>query len=347
MSCGSPLTGPRIVALSDGHSDSTRRTPSVGYVGGGEPARRFQQAAADLGVELVVYSPGPTLPSGASQEASHHLVAVTLDELVTRSSLITVGHGCDQHTYSAVVEAAGPSLRPNPSTIRFSHEPLAARYHLQGYGFDVAEFEEIDAGDTAAVTRFARHHGWPVRLRAARWGTTAPTVHLVRPYSALDHVWGDTSGQLWLLDGCEPLVAHLTVVLARRPSGQQFVCAPVATGAQVCQPCQPLPLATSIVDQAIATATSIVDTLEATGIVTVNFLHSHDGRLLVDDLSYGPEPHPLRSAPTDHSVWLLHLRAILDLPIDSVTTADSGRSTRAIVPPPVGLPPEDRATLSR
>jgi len=300
----------------------------VGYVGGGEPARRFQQAAADLGIELVVHTPHPARACGATVDASNPLVADTLDELIVRSALIILGHGCDHRTYSALKEAAGPTLRPNPSTIRVAHDPLAARYVLQDCMFDFAEFEEIDSGDTEAVARFARHHGWPVRLRAASWGTTEPAVHLVRPYSRLDQVWADTFGQLWLLEACEPLAPQLCVVIARRPAGEQFVCSVIATDTQDCRPRRTVPVAATIAERAIATATSIVDGLDATGIVTVQFLHSRDGRLLVDDVTYGPEPGPATDATTIQARYAAHLRAILDWPLDASPIAGSRPSGR-------------------
>jgi len=290
----------------------------VGYMGEAEPAHRFREAAADLGIELIVLTPDPPSPPGAAEKALKPLGADTLEELIARSGVVTLGHGCDHSTYAALVGAAGLALRPNPPTIRVAHDPLAARYVLQDCLFDFAEFEEVDSGDTEAVARFAQHHGWPVRLRAARWGTTEPAVHLLRPYSALDHVWGaDVSGKLWLLEACEPLAPQLAVVIARRPSGQQLVCSVIETNEQDCRPQRRLPVTTSIATRSTATATAIVDGLDATGIVTVKFLLSSDGRLLVEDITYGPESNPATEPATDQSLYAIHLRAILDWPLDA------------------------------
>jgi len=313
---GALTTGLRSGTRMHERDDADTRTVPVGYVGGGEPARRFQLAAADLGIELVVLTPNPPQQPGAAVDTSSPFDADMLGELIARSAVITLGHGCDHHTYSALLEAAGATLRPNRSTIRVAHDPLAARYVLQDCVFDFAEFEEIDSGDTEAVARFALHHGWPLRLRAARWGATGPAVHLLRPYSVLDEVWADRIGQLWLLEACQPLAPQLAVVIARRPSGHHLVCSLTATIEQDCRPRRTLPIAASIEERAIATATSIVDGLDATGVVTVKFLHSSDGRLLVDDITYGPQPHPMTDGPTDHRLYAAHLRAILDWPGD-------------------------------
>ena len=307
--------------------DLVSRTVPVGYVGGGESARRFQQAATDLGIDLVVLTPGSPQPSETIGGASYPFAVDTLGELIARSSVIILGHGCDHRTYSALLESTGPTLRPNPSTIRVAHDPLAARYVLQDCVYDFAEFEEIDSGDSEGVARFAQHHGWPVRLSAVRWGTTEPKVHLLRPYSVLEEIWANSFGQLWLLEACEPLAPQLTVVIARRPSGDQFVCSVVETTEQDCQTSYPSPNAVSINELALATAASIVGGLDATGIVTVKFLYSHDGRLLVDDVTYGPESHRALDAATRQSLYAVHLRAILDWPFDPASTPEPDQVT--------------------
>lgn len=269
---------------------------SVGYVGGGDQALSYQRAASELGVELVVVDP---------------------DQVRSGLTVVIVGPGCDHRSFTTLLQTDKVTLRPSPSTIRVAHDPLAARYELQECVYDFADFEEIDSGDTEAVNRFAHHYGWPVRLRAAHWGITAPAVHLLRPYTRLDPLWAETIGQLWLLEAYEPIATRVSVAIARRPSGQHVICSVAATVARDCRPHQRLPLAASISDRATTTASSIVEGLDAAGIVTVSFLHSHDGRLLVDDITYGPVSTLVTGAATEHSLYALQLGAILDMPFDS------------------------------
>ena len=303
----------------DGSSHSATRTIPVGYIGTRESAHRYQQAADDLDIKMVALISDPPCRVGATAEASSFAAVESLDELIDRCGVITIDHGCDQGTYARLAQDAGPRLRPNPSTIRLAHDPLAARYALQDCGYDVAEFEEIGSGDAGAVTRFARQHGWPVRLSTARWGTVCPEVHLLRPYSLLDQVWTD-SAQLWMLEACEPSAPQLTVVIARSPSGRHILYPVTATAQHDSQPHRRLPIAESITDHAIATAKSIVDGLDTTGIATVKFLHCRDGRLLVDDFTHGPEADPPFGVPTGNSLYATHLRAILDWTAEPTAT---------------------------
>ena len=312
MNSGPGQTCLRRASGLDGRGVSAARTVPVGYIGGHRGARRYRQAAHDLDIEMVVLIPDPPRRAGTPAEASSSAAAVDrLDEFIDRCGVITLGHGCDEETYARLAQDAGPRLRPNPSTIRLSNDPLAARYVLQNCGYDVAEFEEIDSGDTRAVKRFARQHGWPVRLSTARWGTVSPDVHLLRPHSFLDQVWTE-GGHLWLLEACEPSAPQLTVVIARNRSGHHIVHPVTATARADSPPHRRPPIPESVIDRAIATAKSIVDGLDTTGVATVKFLHCRDGRLLVDDLTHGPEAGPPDGVPTGNSLYATHLRAILD-----------------------------------
>jgi len=335
------------------NADSATRTVPVGYVGGWEAAHRYQQAADDLDIEMVALISDAASRSGATAETSNFVAVERLDELIDRCGVITLGHGCDEETYASLLHGAGPKLRPNPLTIRLTHDPLAARYHLQNGGYGVAEFEEVDSGDTDSVQRFALQHGWPVRLTAARWGTASPDVHLLRPYSLLDQVWTDR-GQPWLLEACEPSASQLTVVIARSPSGHHIVHPVVATAHYDTQPYRRLPIAESISDRAIATAKSIVDGLDTIGISTVKFLHSSDGRLLVDDFTHGPEVVPPFGAPVGNSLYATHLRTILGWSSEPTSTtspnwpnASSSVHPDASPAPAKGLtvPAIDKSTL--
>ena len=283
----------------------------VGFVGRRDSARKFEVSAAGLGIDLITYSPdGSGRPEGRSS-GTH-----TLDDCVARSKVITVEFGCEHDTYCAAMDVADRKLRPNSSAIHLAHEPLAARYVFRDCGFDVAEFAEVDSGDDEGVQRFARQHGWPVRLRPSHWGLGVPAVHGVRPHSVLDQVWAGSSAQRWLLETWEPLAPQLAVVTARRPSGGQAVLGVIANPAHDCQSRGEMPVSASIRERAVSTTKSIADGLNATGIVTVQFVCSSDGRLLVDGFTYGPAACAAASCVTDDTMITAHLQAILDLDPD-------------------------------
>ena len=287
---------------------SSRTVAQVGVVGPVESARKFEAVASGLGIDLITFR---TDGSAGSEETGER--AETLDEFVGRSAAVAVEFGCSYDIFCALMDVADRKLRPNSSTIHLAHDPLAARYAFHDCGFEVAEFEEVDAGADGDVQLFGRKHGWPVRLRPSRWGLERTADSVVRPYSGLDHVWAGNSARRWLLETWIPLAPHVTVVLARRPSGQQAIHAVTSTLQNELGPRREVLLAGSIRERAISTARSIVDGLDATGIVTVQLVHCPDGRLIVDDLTCGPAACGAVDSLTGNAFIAEHLRAILDM----------------------------------
>ena len=187
MSSRRPANSQRRVSRPDCRRNQAPPVVTVAYIGDAESGCRYRHAAACLNIEMLIITPAAIWPASAVTDTAGS-VADRIDTLAARSAAITVGQGCDLRTSASLLKV-GPKLRPNWSTIRLAHDPLVGRYVLQDCGYDVADFEEVDSGDTRAVRRFARQHGWPIRLSAARWGTIRPEIHLVRPYSELDEIW--------------------------------------------------------------------------------------------------------------------------------------------------------------
>ena len=74
---------------------------------------------------------------------------------------------------------------------------------------------------------------------------------------------------------------------------------------------------------------AIADGVDATGIVTVQFIWNSDGRLLVDDFTYGPAACAAASAGADDTLFAAHLRAILDMDPD-LTMRQRAQPMRAV-----------------
>jgi len=295
------MTPPHDAPSRSGCGDD-RPVIAVACFGGTQPCREFEQAAASLGIELLSFAPDCSQP-----------IESALATIVARRAVVTVPYGCDERDLDVLLHHPEVTVRPGLAIIRLSHDPLAARYFLHDLGYDVAVFEEVDSGDTWALTRFSRQHGWPVRLSSPRWAGTGRTVRLVRPYTELEQIW-DTDGNLWLMEACEPLAPQLSVVLTRRPSGDQQTCSVTVTTQEDFLPRRRLQLPGSVARQAVRVAGAVADELDAVGLLTVKFLHTRDGRLLIDDLAYGASAAvPLgMSEPT--SLVTAHLRAVADLP---------------------------------
>ncbi len=302
--------------VPDGPTGSSPPAAQVAFVGGGEQARRFQQAAIDLGIDLVVITPYERGTDHGGLDRPRVSTAGILDDLLALTApnaVVTLGDDSLRHAYLEAAAVAGRTVRPNAATRRVTTDPLAARRLLSECGFDLAPFKEIDARDARAVVRFAQRHGWPVRLSTARREQTSSNVHIVRPFTVLDHVWASSTERRWLIEACEPTAPELTVTVVRRPSGQRIVYPVIAT--------TPDGGASLLMDAATETrarsiATAIVDGLDATGVITVALVCSRDGRLVVDDVTQGPFLRTVSTFDADTSLFADHLRGILDMHLD-------------------------------
>jgi phosphoribosylaminoimidazole carboxylase (NCAIR synthetase) len=110
-------------------------------------------------------------------------------------------------------------------------------------------------------------------------------------------------------------IGSLSVVLARRPSGLRTVY-PVAEscGRLSCAHAAVAVVPAGVAESAVCTAISIADGIDATGIVTVNFLVGVDRTPLVNNIVLGLHG---TNGPDSTSRLENHLRAILDWPLEA------------------------------
>ena len=195
----------------------------VGIVGGGQLARMTHQAAIGLGVDVVVLTPDAddaAVAAGAIHVPGAADDADALLALARSCDVVTLDHELvDRHHLEALVDA-GHVVRPGPATLALAQDKALARWHLAAAGFPVPAHEVIDAGDTDAVARFARQHGWPIVCKWPTGGYDGRGVVVVRSLDDLPAVVrGPGAPAEWLLEECVSLATELSVLVARRPSG--------------------------------------------------------------------------------------------------------------------------------
>jgi len=125
--------------------------PTLGVVGGGQLGRMLGEAAAPLGVELVVLDPTPDCP--ASPVARDQIVAefddeAAVHELAERADYLTFEiELADPDLLAAASEAAGVPVHPDPDTLRTIQDKLVQKRALADAGIPVPEFRAADDAD--------------------------------------------------------------------------------------------------------------------------------------------------------------------------------------------------------
>ncbi len=246
---------------------------------------RTRQVALELGVDLYVLAvPNSVVTSSAANHRPD--CHQSLDDLIAsaaRCDVVTFESSALSAAQRDILHSAGITLRPGPRTAALADDPTRARDVLRECGFDVVPIPGCGSSDAPI-----QQHGNTATVRSSPPAAT------------------------W--------VAKLNVVIARRPSGFRVVYPVVATGGGRLHPAPLAATGASTIERAVNAAISIADGIDATGIITVEFLLDHDDRPLVNSVQLGPHPRPQpNSEPANTSPFEDHLRAILDWPLRPAT----------------------------
>ncbi|MDG5817240.1 5-(carboxyamino)imidazole ribonucleotide synthase [Natronococcus sp. A-GB7] len=153
---------------------TTLRTPgpTLGVVGGGQLGRMLAEAAAPLGVEVVVLDPTPDCP--AAPVARDQIVAEFDDEagireLAARADVLTFEiELADQDVLGRVSEDSGTPVHPDPATLETIHDKLVQKRALEDAGVPVPPFRGVEDADD--VREAIDDYGAPVMLKARTGG---------------------------------------------------------------------------------------------------------------------------------------------------------------------------------
>ena len=145
---------------------------TVGVVGGGQLARMLGEAAAPLGVEVVVSDPTPDCPAAPvirDQVVGDFDDREAVRELAARADVLTFEiELADPDEMERVGEETGTPVHPDPETLRTIQDKLVQNRALADAGVPVPAFRGVD---TAAELRAAGEElDWPLMLKAREGG---------------------------------------------------------------------------------------------------------------------------------------------------------------------------------
>jgi 5-(carboxyamino)imidazole ribonucleotide synthase len=299
--------------------------PVVGVVGGGQLARMMAGPAVELGIELHVLAEGPDVSAVAA--VAHAVVGDYRDAEAVRAfaagvDVLTFDH---EHVPGELLEALerdGVTVRPAPAALRHAQDKLVMRRAVDRLGLPNPRW--ATARTEADVVDFAGTTGWPVVLKTPRGGYDGKGVMVLDDADALAAASGWFTGEDLLVEQFVPFSRELSVLVARRPSGEA-VTWPVVESIQVNSVCDeviaPAPdLSAELTDAVTAAALRLVGELGVTGVMAVELFETPDagdgGGFLVNELAM--RPHNSGHWTMDGAVtgqFEQHLRAVLDLPL--------------------------------
>ncbi|MFB6302944.1 MAG: 5-(carboxyamino)imidazole ribonucleotide synthase [Haloferacaceae archaeon] len=302
--------------------------PTLGVVGGGQLGRMLAEAAAPLGVDVVVLDPTPNCP--ASRVCEQIIGDFDDPEAVRKLAAMS-----DILTYE--IELADPDLlasvdtpvQPHPDTLRLIGDKLHQNEAYADAGIPTPPFRRVDdEGDlAAAVEEFGQ-----VMLKARSGGYDGRGNLPVGPdddfAAALDEVGARDGGAMaeafveferelavvGVVGDGETAAFPVTETVHREEILRETVVPARTTGA--------------VRERARTVASEVLDLLEGRGVYGIELFETPDGEILVNEVA--PRPHNSGHWTIEGAVasqFEQHARAVLGWPLGS--TARRGPTVTA------------------
>ncbi|MFC6988322.1 5-(carboxyamino)imidazole ribonucleotide synthase [Haloplanus sp. GCM10025708] len=299
--------------------------PTLGVVGGGQLGRMLAEAAAPLGVDVVVLDPTPDCP--AAPVARDQIVgdfddADAIRELAARVDALTFEiELADADAIRSASAEAGVPVQPSPETLRKTGDKLAEKELLDEAGIPVPEYRRVDgvADLEAAVEEFgsvmlkARHGGYDGR-------GNAPVADPDEAAAALREAVGTADDPDAVAEAFVDFEREVSVIGVAGADGVRTF--PVGENVHeeeiLRETVVPARTSEDVRERADAVARDVLSVLDGRGVFGIELFETAAGEILVNEIA--PRPHnsghwTIEGATA--SQFEQHVRAVLGWPLGS------------------------------
>ncbi|WP_332898657.1 5-(carboxyamino)imidazole ribonucleotide synthase [Haladaptatus sp. CMSO5] len=295
--------------------------PTLGIVGGGQLGRMIGEAAAPLGIEVIVSDPTPDPP--AAPTVRDTLVGDFDDpeavrELARRADVLTFEiELADPDVLDDVREEFDIPVHPTPDTLRMIQDKFVQNTRLADHGVPVPDFKAV--ADADELREACEEFGYPAMVKAREGGYDGrgnlPVESPDHAAEVLDEVGGDA-----LVEEMVEFVREISVIAVK---GTDEV-ATYTAGENVHEEeilretVVPARASDAVLARAHDVAESVLEILEGRGVYGIELFETADGEILVNEIA--PRPHnsghwTIEGAVT--SQFEQHARAVVGLPLGS------------------------------
>jgi 5-(carboxyamino)imidazole ribonucleotide synthase len=279
----------------------------VGIIGGGQLASMMASAAASLNLQTIIQTPNS---NDTAVAMANRTILAPIDDMAATTQL---AQECDWITFEnefvdlvALSKIPGAIFRPPLSSLTPLLDKYDQRCFLQKLGLPVPKF---CLGHDPAATAWQ----FPLVFKARRHGYDGQGTFIVRDAATLQTLQQQFP-EIGLIEEFVPFTCELAVMAARSITGEIAVY-PIVETVQVNQVCQrvytAVELSAATQDQIAKIACTILENLGTVGIMGIEFFHTADGTVLVNELA--PRTHNsghLSIEACTTSQFAQHLRAV-------------------------------------
>lgn len=306
-----------------GHAVAWKTRPRLGIIGGGQLAKMTAQAAAQLGVAVLVLERAedcPAAPLAAEFHAGDLNDAEALLRFASRADVLTLENEFVDARLLERLAAAGHPLSPPARALGLIQDKLAQKAALAAAGLPTPHFVAVET--PADVLAAGAQMDWPLLLKARRNAYDGKgNATLAGPEqvaAAWERLGGDRGRALYVEAFCD-FQAELAVIVTRGRDGAS-VTYPVVETVQrehICQEVRaPAAVPEAVAARAAELARQAAEIAGAVGSFGVELFLSRAGELYVNELA--PRVHNSGHYTIEAcrcSQFENHVRAVLGWPL--------------------------------
>ena len=294
---------------------------TIGILGGGQLGRMTAMAARSLGYHILALDPDP---SCAARFVVERCLAASFDDefaaaVLARGSQVVTLEIEDIAIASLEAAAHYAPVRPGAGVLAVIQDRARQKQWLADHGFPVGDWRAIATAAELAAACGAL--GGEVFVKRTRGGYDGRGQARMGPHDDAAAVHASLGGAPCVVEKALPIASELSVLVARRPSGEVAVYPPALNEHEdrvLAWSVLPGPFPDATVRRACELARGVAEAIEVEGLLVVEmFLVA--GELFINELA--PRPH--NSYHTSEIACVTSqfeqvVRAICDLPLGSV-----------------------------